>query len=498
MNVEESESIVRDELRRDAANAPSGRQLRATVLDAVADVPMTERAGRRWALPLLVAAAVVALAIAATLLPRAFGKHSQPAKPSPAPSLPAPPSSWHLACAKDQQQVTGAGTRYSIAGGVRYAYEYYCAAPDGSRTGSEIDTFQMIDGQLEFDQGLLARGVQQYVMSMTGTDGGLLIREYDASLGIEGQPGGLISDVRLQIDAGGLYTGVGHPVAQPCLATDLMVEVRSANEPTIHEVLRLTNHSGKACAVWGNPRYSWADKAHAGTARSVVRGPAGGLAAGQLAAPPLLLQPGETASAAIAADSQGPADFNCPLSPLSATLANGVRLGTLDWNTCHLVSYPLVRAGNGSVDHPESEAPPLATSGSCGTATTATNEFELSTGSIRTLPGGRIGTALIVSAHGGSTCTIGGLPNVRALDAGGNLLAIAHQQPLPGLPTGQVTVSPGHPASALVDWTSGSCYPDGHTLQLALGGDGYGFGQSLGRFCDLRVHQFVSGSTGSG
>jgi len=43
MNVEELESIIRDELRRDAANAPAGRQLRAAVLDAVVDLPMAER-----------------------------------------------------------------------------------------------------------------------------------------------------------------------------------------------------------------------------------------------------------------------------------------------------------------------------------------------------------------------------------------------------------------------------------------------------------------------
>jgi len=155
MNVEELESIIRDELRRDAANAPAGRQLRAAVLDAVTDLPMAERPVRRWAVPLLVAAAVVALAIAATLLPRAFGKHSQPAhpKPTPSPSLPAAPS-LHLACAKGQQQVTGLGTRFTdTAGGVRYAYEYYCVAADGSRTGSEINTFRVVGGQLVFDHG---------------------------------------------------------------------------------------------------------------------------------------------------------------------------------------------------------------------------------------------------------------------------------------------------------------------------------------------------------
>lgn len=281
--------------------------------------------------------------------------------------------------------------------------------------------------------------------------------------------------------------------------TDLTVKVVPANEPTLHEVLRLTNHSGKACAVWGNPRYSWADKAHAGTVRSVVRGPAGGLAPGVLAAPPLVLQPGETASAAIGVDPQNPGDYNCPVSALNATLANGVRLGQQDWDACHVVSYPLVRADNGSVDHPESEAPALSPSGSCGITTT---EIVLGTGSVGPVRGGRVGLALTVSAHGATTCTIGGFPNVRALDAGGNLVAIASQQPLAGVPAGQVTVSPGHPASALIDWTrtsaSGACYSNGHLFELALGGGGFGSNESMGRFCDLRVHQFVAGSTGGG
>ncbi|HTZ42765.1 MAG TPA: hypothetical protein VMB79_02805 [Jatrophihabitans sp.] len=74
---------------------------------------------------------------------------------------------------------------------------------------------------------------------------------------------------------------------------------------------------------------------------------------------------------------------------------------------------------------------------------------------------------------------------------------IAEQQPSPGLSAGTMRVSTGHPASALVDWQPGSCYPDGH-LQLALGGGGYGFGTRMGRFCDLQVHPFVAGSTGTG
>ncbi len=490
MNVEELDSIVRDELRRDAANTPSGGAVRAAVLAAVSGLPAADRPARRWAIPLLVAAAVVALAVAATLLPRAFDKHSQPANPKP-PSLPPAPS-LYLDCAKTEQQVSGAGTRYTdTAGDLWYAYEYYCAKPDGSRTGSEIDAFRMVGGRLVFDHQLLPRG-QQYVMSMTGTDGGMLIREYDASPGINGQPGGTVSDARYQLDPEN-FTAVSTVIAQPCLATDLTVRWNQANEPTSHPVLQLTNRSGKPCAVWGNPHYTQIAGQQRATIRSVLRGPAGGLAAGAASAPPLLLQPGESAYSAVGTD---PVADHCFVPTVSVALANGVRLGSHS-SACAVVSYPLVRATNGSEDHPESEAPALSVTGSCGITD---NDVNFDMAPIRSVPGGRVGMVLTVAAHGSGTCTIGGFPNVRALDAGGSLLEIADQRPLTGLPTGQVTVSPGHPASMLIDWTraaSGSCFPNGH-LDLTLGGGGYEFGQLMGRFCDLRVHQFVAGSTGSG
>jgi uncharacterized protein DUF4232 len=356
MNVEELESIIRDELRRDASNAPSGRQLRTAVLDAVADLPMAERPIRRWAVPLLVAAAVVALAVAATLLPRAFGKHSQPAhpKPSPAPSLPAAPSSVNLHCAKGQQLVDGASTRYSnAAGAVGYVYEYYCAAPDGSRSGSVVEVFRMVGGRLVYDQQLtstfetLRIGPPKYVISMTGAADAMRMRVYDtvtpSSLGPNGAgPAGDVFDMLFDVDAdsGADVT----TVAGPCLATDLTVRTVQASEPTPHFVLRLTNHSGKACAVWGNPRYRQVGGTKPVTQQSVLRGPAGGLA-NEPSAPPLLLQPGETASAAIGTDPS--VTGGCGVSDFTVALPNGVQLGSAHYSACSVVSYPLVRAENG-------------------------------------------------------------------------------------------------------------------------------------------------------
>ena len=82
-------------------------------------------------------------------------------------------------------------------------------------------------------------------MSLTGTDGGLIIREYDAQPGFLGHPGGVVLDTYLAIDPDGA-TGSGEVVAQPCLAADLGVDWTNANEPTPHQVLKLTNHSAKA------------------------------------------------------------------------------------------------------------------------------------------------------------------------------------------------------------------------------------------------------------
>jgi hypothetical protein len=502
MNVEELESIVRDELRRDAANAPSGQQLRATVLDAVAGMPITDRAGRRWAVPLLVAAAVVALAIAATLLPRAFGKHSQPAhpKPSPSPSLPAAPVPVGVSCGQGQQLVTGLGTRFTDSlGKVDYAYEYYCAGPDGSRAGSVLEWFRVVDGRLAFQAPHLTfAGANQYLMSLTGTEGGLVFREYDASPGINGHPGGVISDVHLAVDAEVSPFTAEDIVGQPCLVADLAVAWTSANEPTPHQVLKLTNRSGKPCAVWGNPRYTHVAGQQRATIHSVLRGPAGGLAAGEPSAPPLLLQPGQSAYSALGTE---PVNDHCFVPTFSVALPNGVQLGT-HTSACAVVSYPLVRADNGSVDHPESEAPASAT-GSCLTAT----DLVITFGSPPLNAGNRVGITVTLSATGSASCTITGYPNVRALDKAGNLLQIAMQTPrsaLGGL-TGdripQLTVTSGQPASALIDWSadsaSGRCSPASQ-LSFNLGGSGASGGDVLPNpLCDLQVHPFVAGSTGS-
>lgn len=65
----------------------------------------------------------------------------------------------------------------------------------------------------------------------------------------------------------------------------------------------------------------------------------------------------------------------------------------------------------------------------------------------------------------------------------------------------QLTVAPGHPASALVEWSEnpadGRC-DSGGVLWLTLGTPRAGGGGLPSRVCALQVHPFVAGSTGSG
>jgi Protein of unknown function (DUF4232) len=500
MNLDELENLIRAELRADAAKTPSGAGVRTAVLDAVAGEVPADRPARRWAVPLLVAAAVVALAVAATLVPRTFNRHSQPAKPRPTPVVPLPAAPAPVgmpACARGQQLVDGLGARFTDVGGkIGYAYEYYCAGPDGSRTGSVIEWFRMVDGRLAYRGSLAYAVADLYVMSMRGADGGVLVRGYDASPGPAGHPHGAVVDLTLLVDVDSSVSGAGEPVAQPCLAADLTLQWTEANEPTPHQVLRLTNQGSKACAVWGNPRYTpISTHRHVGV-RYVVRGPAGGLG-GEPAPPALLLQPGRSAYAAIGYD---PMTTPCYDYSVHIVLANGVDLGTRDSAGCgDLVSYPLVSADNGSEDHPETEAPVTA-GGSCLDAT----ELVISAGDVRR-SGSRAAMVVGLSASATGSCTISGYPNVRALDKGGNLLLIAQQSlrgPLGGLAAPGISevavVAPGRTASALVEWSSvGSrCFADGH-ISFTLGGSTATFGQSTERFCDLQVHPFVAGSTGS-
>lgn len=503
MNLEELERIVWDELRRDAANTPSGGAVRTAVLEAVSGLAVTDRPARRWVVPLLVAAAVVALAIAATLLPRAFDEHSGPARPKP-PSLPAAPAPVNAAaCGKGQRVVDGTSAKFTdVRGKVGYAYEYYCAEPNGGgRGGSFVETFRMVGGRLVYDHALISSGVQEYVMSMKGTDGGLIIREYDTTPGIAGHPGGVVMDEYLQVDADGANSS-SEVVAQPCLAADLTVGIVPAYQPTNHDAMQLTNHSGKACAVWGNPRYVQETRnGPVSSTISVLRGPAGGLGK-ELSAPPLVLQPGQTASASISSVQVS----RCAVLGLYAVLPNGVQLGAPGANACigSVVSYPLVLAENGSEGRPEL-TPPASATGSC----LRTHLGDLETSSIMRKTGNRGSMTLSLIANGSTTCTITGYPETLMLDENYNLQkfpfpAQTLRGPLGGLTGGrfsQVTVSPGHPATALVEWSEnpadGRC-DSGGIVQANIGRSSAGGGPLPESVCAVQVHPFVAGSTGNG
>src|SRR6185503_18851924 len=131
-----------------------------------------------------------------------------------------------------------------------------------------------------------------------------------------------------------------------CTATELTVRLASAQLPTPHQVLQLTNRSKVGCLLWGHPHYTPVN-ADSGTRQQPVsyllRGPAGGVTTAP-SAPVIVLPPGATAGASIGSNSQ--AGACTPSAGARVTLPDGMDLGLQSIALCNIVSYPLVlRAG---------------------------------------------------------------------------------------------------------------------------------------------------------
>jgi hypothetical protein len=169
---------------------------------------------------------------------------------------------------------------------------------------------------------------------------------------------------------------------------------------------------------------------------------------------------------------------------------------------CDLQVHPFVSNSNGGDTNPASGAPASAT-GSCLGAT----DMAIGPTSEELREGHRVGRIVTLSTEGPGSCVITGYPDIRALDADGNLLQSATQTlrgtlgGLAGSQLPQITVAPGHPASAVVEWsdtgTSGQCLSGGY-LSFTFGGASTTGDRLSSPFCDLQVHPFVPGSTGSG
>lgn len=510
------EDAIRAELRAEVRWAPSGAATKASVLNSVAGVPMDSdvRPLRRWLVPMLAAAAVVLVAVGVTAAPRILASHrgAPPAHHQSSvitPELPAPKPAGDPVCsaARGETLVDGARTTYHAlnTGELRYVFEYYCAGSDGHRSGSSLQVFRMVNGTLRFDQEVMQSGSGNYVLSLTGGGEDAFLSRLAIGLGPDGakQLPGVVEDEAFLVSTGeGSSAG---NVTDGCLSSDLTVRIASAQQPTPHLVLQLTNASKVDCALWGNPRYApvnGAGVAGKQPVRYVLRGPAGGVSSAP-SAPAILLEPGATASASIGTDRQ----TGCtPSTAVRVTLANGIDLGLQNIGLCNIVSYPLV-AGSGGDDSADYSTVPQPAG-----PTPCVDSGSLFFGShpVSSQSGDAAGLVLTIKLLNGPPCTLSGYPDVRAVDSSYRLLVAAAHTPngfFGGLPTGTttpptVTLTAGQTASALVEWAAAAytptstCHRNG-LISLTLGGAGATYGPTIGQLCDLVVHPIVAGDTGS-
>ncbi len=506
MNDTQLENAIRAELAADAARTPVAESTKLAVRAAVAGLPSAGQgqALRRWLLPTAVAAVLVALLVAGFLVPKALSSHrARPAtpQPSPSPSQPALPPApvVALSCPSGQRTVDGLSAKLTDGNGApRYAYEYFCAGADGSRGYSMIEVFRDAQGQLTRVINEPVGLYQSYLMSLAATAGGLKFRSYDLSPYRLGGPDGTVEDILYPVGSADSSAEI-NIVAGACTTDQLSVSQSESGEPVPHTVLTLTNTSANACSVWGTPKYTVVGTVPA-TVRYLLNGPAGG-AEGLPSSPPLLVQPGHSVSASVGND---PLSGNSchEVEGVRAVLPNGVSLGTLDLGVCgNMVGYPFVDSPNGSLTHPESEAPVNKATGSC----VDNVETVIELGTFTATVNHRRHDVITIRPSGKAHCTLTGYADIRELSPSGVLQAIARQTPsgpaggIAGLPAPTVTVSPGRPASILVEWSDNgqSCVPSGQ-ISLRLGGGTYTDGSSTGPVCDLQVHPFVAGATGSG
>ncbi|HJQ03181.1 MAG TPA: DUF4232 domain-containing protein [Jatrophihabitans sp.] len=523
MNTNELEDAIRAELRAEVRQAPSGGPTKAAVLQATRELPASEHGVRhlkRWTVPLLAAAVVVLVAVGLTVGGRVLNSSRPEHRNQPANQqtiTPPPPS--HVACsvARGESLVNGLQTSYTVSatGERRYVFEYYCAGSDGHRTGSALQVFKMVDGRLLFLVQALRPGAGSVVMSLSGggEDG---FRDREADLMIAAQQHGFygaVGDGAVEIDGdrgtpdGISVIGAGGPsIAQACISADLTVRLASAQQPTPHQVLQLTNSSNAPCALWGNPHYTplTADET---TGRQPVsyllRGPAGGVTTAP-SAPVVVLNPGATAGASIVASSKP--DGCAETAAVRVVLPDGVALGEQPLRACNIVSYPLVlrAGGDDAADYPTVSQP--TGPNACGDG----SQLLLGSHPVSTQGGDGAGLVLSAKLVGGQPCTLTGYPGVFAVDSTNAILITAAHSPqgfFGGLTVGNstpptVTLTVGQTASALVEWQAAAYAPTSTCernvrIKLVIGAVGATFNPTIGQVCDLVVHPIVPGDTGS-
>jgi hypothetical protein len=518
VNTNELEDAIRAELRAEVRQAPAGAPTKAAVLQAVTGLPMDPgvRRLRHWTVPLLAAAAVVLVAVGLTVGARSLtssrpGHPSRPNQPlnQQQQLTPPPPNGVTCSAARGETLVNGLQTSYTVSasGERRYVFEYYCAGSDGHRTGSSVQVFKLVNGRLQYLAETVRAALGNVVLSLSGGgEDGFRVRDANLISSILPFYGAVVDESYLIDGDDGnfshlLITGGGSPVAQACRTTDLAVRVASAQQPTPHSVLQLTNRSKVECALWGNPHYTPQD-AGKQLVSYLLRGPAGGVTSAP-SAPVVLLQPGATAGASIGSN---PSTGSCAATTYRITLPDGVDLGLHDLALCEIVSYPLVprAGGDAAADYPTTVQPSQPSS--C----VDDNQLLLSANQASTQSGDGAGLVFTIKLLDGQPCTLSGYPTVRAVDSAGKAVQAASDTPrgtLGGLAAGSskppgLTLQKGQSVSAMVEWAAAAYTPTSHCsrdvrISLTFGATGFTPNPAIGQVCDLTVHPWVAGTTGS-
>ncbi|MGI8666952.1 MAG: DUF4232 domain-containing protein [Jatrophihabitans sp.] len=244
--------------------------------------------------------------------------------------------------------------RVSATGELRYVYEFLCVGTNGLRGPSEIQAFQLVNGQLRYLSTLIGADKGAHLEYLSGVTDGVTAQGIGGSDAPDTLPSGDVISLKLVSTDGGLsFSSDGaHLVAPACQRSDLTVTVRTVQPVSAvngraavpaHRLLQLTNHTVKPCALEGYPNLvARSARATGGSPLGhTLSGPAGGLTSAAI--PPIVvLIPGGTAGAILEYASVHP---SCaPTDQLAVTLANGVSLGTVTavLSACGLDVHPLV------------------------------------------------------------------------------------------------------------------------------------------------------------
>ena len=226
-----------------------------------------------------------------------------------------------------------------------HLFEYLCVGPDGRRSASEVQMFQLAAGKWQYVRTLPHPDAYEHLESMSA--GSQVFLQFSVH-----RPGGVPGEIRQAVvDLSNPTDASSYFVVEPCLREHLgvtLTPLTDASAPSWR--LSLRNQGGTACALEGIPQVrAQRDGATLTTATPTMNGPAGGVTR-QKAPPISVLTQGATASAVIEQSSRSAAGSCLRSDQLAVTLPNGVALGQLAAEVagCGLVVHPLVGNARGS------------------------------------------------------------------------------------------------------------------------------------------------------